>query len=1597
MKKIYSFSLRAAISFFCLMILSQTGFAQRADFFITKVDTSNFPVMRADFTATDAEGKWRTDVDASNFRVFENETRIDPALVSTKCDEVKLDPEVSVILVMDRSLSMDMTYNGEADRIEWLQYAGVTFIDNLNFAGRTTVAITKFGSLSDLVINFTNDKQALRDSLLTIKAGGTTNYNLPFLHEFNGVINLFKSRPAGVRKVVIFMTDGDPDPNIYIKQQAIIDSLLQYNIQVFSVALALPTNDFLYTVPKLTGGKSFNAYTRQELANIYKLLALETQFTQKCYLQWVSPYTCSEFDRIRNLEVTFVPIPKTENKVFTVPARTVATLQASESILSFGAVPIGKDSILPVTITAKSADFLVSSLEILPQGFFTIGGITVNGSPRTTPFVLPAGQSMEVKVIFNQKVSQVFRQAELFVNSTPCAQRITLVGGLSQVRLISPNGDKPGDVIIPFKTCDTIDIQWSGVGKTDPVNLYYSTSNGSPTWNWIPIANAVQGLSYKWKAPQTGKTYRIKVEVAQKKSWLWSRQFGATGDDGSAAIDVTADKFFAYIGGHFEETIEFPPGSPLPTLTSKGRKDIFVSRYDTDGNLLWTATAGGTKDDQALAVVTDPSNNVYVSGSHTQGAFFGSQQVRYQDNDSANFFVAKYNGISTTPQWVVYGNGRGPAYRSASKASRVAYGVDKGIEYVYVNIDYKYYVNVEGISSTINLGNGSATEKSVILRIPAATPYNAVIVPQLPAGVKFSADPKFDTDGNQNDYYTGKFTTTLKAGFDPTYNMPGIPDLTTRGKGDAFIAKSGAVPGSSDSSDNVFSVESPVIQLTSVSGTFVTAEDIGSIAVGQPLQKILKATIKNTGTMDILLDSAKFFGVNATEFTPVSSISGIVLKVDSSTTIELAFTPTAEGVRTAELTIFGSCDAIASITVNGFGLPPCSTDPLPIVAFGTVGLNITDTKTAIPCLFKFKGLVPVRIKPLLKGNDANYFKVTYLSHTPDANDEILLKPDECLSGTITFTPTEARTYQAYIEYEGLGNCGLIITQLGGNGLKPNLSIDNKDWGIKRMLTVNSGTIFLKNNDSVDAIINSIKLSDPASQDFKYSITTPANIVFPYVLKKNDRVEIAVTFTPTSATGFLSTNVEVEVNSVQELLKGNLQGIGFLPVIEALDQSFKPVLVGTTSAENISVQVRNLSKDSSLYIEKIEVVQNDGNDFTFDGSASFLKTNLSITASGSMPIAVTFTPSAAGMRIAKLRIISDAKPGPESDPRDTTFVTITGEGLDITQIDVEPFKKTLTCETPSRVISISNPAATELLVITGFTQVSGNPGAFTIQPGSLTIAPLKSSDVTVTFTPAAVGNYSADFKVENSFGKDLHIKVSGTARTAALELAVDPVTGVAPGDKINVPVKFTSEDYGTIAVTALTFTLKFDPLLLNIGKVNGLLGWNFTTTPLSTGLVEISGNGPALQSNVLKTSLMTIEFEVFLTKENSSAIEISDVKTGFNCIIPKTVNSSFAYGEICFQDSRLIHLGITQYQLQEVHPNPVSSNEAVINYGVGIDGRTVINLHSATGVLVATIVDNNLLAGEYETIITLENIPAGVYFYTMNSGPYSETRKLVIVK
>lgn len=132
---------------------------------------------------------------------------------------------------------------------------------------------------------------------------------------------------------------------------------------------------------------------------------------------------------------------------------------------------------------------------------------------------------------------------------------------------------------------------------------------------------------------------------------LWAQWAG--GAKGAAGYRLALDSSNnCYVTGPFSGTVSF--GSH--TLVSAGAHDLFVAKYDTNGNALWAIKGGGTGEDEGFGIAIDSSDNCYVSGYFSSAtATFGTNTLHTTGANDA--FVAK---ISPSGSFLWTRSGGGP-------------------------------------------------------------------------------------------------------------------------------------------------------------------------------------------------------------------------------------------------------------------------------------------------------------------------------------------------------------------------------------------------------------------------------------------------------------------------------------------------------------------------------------------------------------------------------------------------------------------------------------------------------------------------------------------------------------------------------------------------------------------------------------------------------------------------------------------------------------------------------------------------------------------------------------------------------------------------
>jgi hypothetical protein len=122
------------------------------------------------------------------------------------------------------------------------------------------------------------------------------------------------------------------------------------------------------------------------------------------------------------------------------------------------------------------------------------------------------------------------------------------------------------------------------------------------------------------KPPDVYSTYdAFLTKLSPSGEYHWTVTWGGNGTDES--MDVALDSAGnIYATGVFEATVDFDPGDGTAQRKSNGKADVFLIKFDANGQFQWVDTWGGPgytdKNDSGNAVAIDLNGAVYVAGEY---------------------------------------------------------------------------------------------------------------------------------------------------------------------------------------------------------------------------------------------------------------------------------------------------------------------------------------------------------------------------------------------------------------------------------------------------------------------------------------------------------------------------------------------------------------------------------------------------------------------------------------------------------------------------------------------------------------------------------------------------------------------------------------------------------------------------------------------------------------------------------------------------------------------------------------------------------------------------------------------------------------------
>jgi hypothetical protein len=133
----------------------------------------------------------------------------------------------------------------------------------------------------------------------------------------------------------------------------------------------------------------------------------------------------------------------------------------------------------------------------------------------------------------------------------------------------------------PFGVVETEDQNFIIAGSSDSADVDISKNNGSYDF-WV-------------------------LKITSEGSLLWERSFGGSEIDEGRAITSTNDGNFIIVGD--------TRSADKDVSNNHGAADVWIIKMNTDGNLIWEKTIGGSSFDVARSVTKTQDNGFIISGS----------------------------------------------------------------------------------------------------------------------------------------------------------------------------------------------------------------------------------------------------------------------------------------------------------------------------------------------------------------------------------------------------------------------------------------------------------------------------------------------------------------------------------------------------------------------------------------------------------------------------------------------------------------------------------------------------------------------------------------------------------------------------------------------------------------------------------------------------------------------------------------------------------------------------------------------------------------------------------------------------------------------
>jgi len=220
--------------------------------------------------------------------------------------------------------------------------------------------------------------------------------------------------------------------------------------------------------------------------------------------------------------------------------------------------------------------------------------------------------------------------------------------------------------------------------------------------------------------------------------------------------------------------VDLDPGPGVENHMSSGSQDLYISKYNSNGDYVWSRVWGGPKAEGVNSICIDSSGNIYMTGSFAGTSDFDpGPGIDSRTADSWDAFLNKYDADGNY-QWVVTWSGSDSGFETGTDVVVDSFGEIYVAGYFTGTVDFDPGPGIEEYTS--NGGNDISLSKFD----PDGNLQWALAI----GGVDNDEGQSVTVDIDNNPCIGGNFMDTVD--FDPGV---GEQNWTSTGFYDVFLAK----------------------------------------------------------------------------------------------------------------------------------------------------------------------------------------------------------------------------------------------------------------------------------------------------------------------------------------------------------------------------------------------------------------------------------------------------------------------------------------------------------------------------------------------------------------------------------------------------------------------------------------------------------------------------------------------------------------------------------------------------------------------------------------------------------------------------------------